>query len=609
MNLELAQLIYTKVPPERSPWKKSGFHTVLYTQGAFDKKDLLELESKLHYPGQGVFEEKLVIFPQKLSTGPHWLVVFVRSLQSRDEFGREGVFLAHGFALPEAQAQQIADFRTLIEALRPFVLASTEALLAHPEADWEAGHLPKRGVTLSEAVGPEANLPTLGPRERRLLPLLQYIAEQGTNNDALVVKGPPAEVTASLCVALAWLPRALRVRLGFDSGFDGGKLFFFPLKVVGYSQTPPTTGDPLRVDLATQVVEAHQRLAAAAQPTTYYSRWLQVHDAPLRQGQIETTYQLASFLEGTGRELPNPLELLPSFVTANLSALKATFLQRAAQQVGEPWAQRFAEGEAPEELLGLILNNVVGGSFARRVEHLILRQGLTPADIRAPLPEGFVPAGAVRLQLLMRLWRGGKLTPDDIKTVPEAERRELLDYLSRSEYRKQPWVYGLLQEEPQLLGRLLQAEDTASGLTAWLSGQFGGAYATVKHLLAEAVVHQQALGALATPNAWPEVLDRHLAQHGWSARLHRPLVALAKSLSPTPASTPVLWAIAEPPAVLPSVLAQPGPARLAYLGLLVRYPRLPSAHILALGYSDAELAAAPRAGFLQTLGAFLRRKG
>ena len=44
------QFIYTKLPPEDSPWHKQGFHTAFYPTALLEREDVTTLEAHIHVP-------------------------------------------------------------------------------------------------------------------------------------------------------------------------------------------------------------------------------------------------------------------------------------------------------------------------------------------------------------------------------------------------------------------------------------------------------------------------------------------------------------------------------------------------------------------------------
>lgn len=593
------QFIYTKVPPERSPWKKTGFHMVLYPTAHLSKKDVLEIESKLHYPGQGVFVAKRVVFYQKTQAGLELGIVFLRSLESKDEFGREGVFLAHGFLVPEPLALQVLNPDALADILEPHAATDVDAVLGLGLADFTTGNLAPLEIaeeTLDQLRS--AILPTLTDAEKKLIPALYSLATEGTNQDAVVLQGAPEAVSKALGHCLAWFPAELRIKLSYDSGFDGGKLFFFPIKLVGYSKQLPATGDPLRFDLASARFDPNERLQRFTQPNSFYSRWVQREKEPFASGNLTAVYQLAGFLEGRTRELPDPLIVPKAFVEASMQDIGHTFETRAAEQLDAGWIKLYIEQETPDELLRLLLDNLAAGKFAQRLTQLILQRHITPAQQKRALPETFVRAGGALLAALMRIWERGKLLPEDLQPLPAEDRERVLVYLMGTPYAAQPWCLQLLRDEPKKLARLAANPETEAAVLQWLTEQFTGAYQPVGDLLALEMLQSAQLAALASPADWPALLEQRLVREGWTEKQAKRLVAAAKAIHPDPAHQPVLAALAQVPGQLPPAISDNHLLRRAYLGVLItQHTQTPQA-LAHLGYTPEETASIQPGGGL-----------
>ena len=98
---EIYSFVYTKVKADQSPWKKNGFQTLYYSVEAFDKKTLLDIESRIHYPGDGYTHSKTGVCWIEVKGKVCQMIQFFTPLNEMvDEFGRKGMFMVHGFILP-----------------------------------------------------------------------------------------------------------------------------------------------------------------------------------------------------------------------------------------------------------------------------------------------------------------------------------------------------------------------------------------------------------------------------------------------------------------------------------------------------------------------------
>ena len=101
--MQIQQLLYTKASKTDSPWNKNGYQTLGYDQNFMSRKEVLEIENRIHFPGQDVFEEKRVVFYQLINSKEYLVILYLRSLpDTKDEFGRAGMFIAHGFLFPKS---------------------------------------------------------------------------------------------------------------------------------------------------------------------------------------------------------------------------------------------------------------------------------------------------------------------------------------------------------------------------------------------------------------------------------------------------------------------------------------------------------------------------
>lgn len=246
---QVHQYVYTRLPKELSPRNQEGFQSAYLPDGFLPNDSAIELESRIHFPAKKNFSQKRVIFWQQIS-GQHFLVIFFISAlpEEKDAYGRGGVFLCHGFFVPENlwlpyhTPIAVADF---LEAHR---LTSLNALSNSPYADQETGKIAPLEIDPAHLPPPSQAIGALHPCTAQVLQALPLLKPNGLS---LVLNGTPTEVERVMDQALALAPFQLKVQLGCDPAFDGGRLHFSQMQLFGYEEQSPTTGNPLEINLAT----------------------------------------------------------------------------------------------------------------------------------------------------------------------------------------------------------------------------------------------------------------------------------------------------------------------------------------------------------------------
>ena len=311
--ITIPRLFYTKVSKDISHLQKSGFQTVGYSKEFIDKKDLLDFETHIHFPGLHIFEEKESYFFANWQETPMLVWLHTRSLpEELDEFGREGMFMVQGFGIPPKIWENANNPFFLGKYLRKCLITSYKDLINAPGLSLKTGELAPLEL-------PEDTFEYLDIRQNPdLLPLLEATLEQITasNPPGILVQGNAERVTEILSWIGAYVPPSLRSKFNFDAAFDSGKLFFSPFRFVGFSQNRPATGNPLIFNAVNFSFLTTDKKPQSNGNNLYF-RWLSKKTLCPKPPELEQHYQLSRLLISQPALVSSDLSIDELFWEAN----------------------------------------------------------------------------------------------------------------------------------------------------------------------------------------------------------------------------------------------------------------------------------------------------
>jgi len=464
MNTEMNvfQLIYTKVTPEESPWKKVDFHTVFYPIELLTKHDVFEIEKRIHFPQIKEFKEKKTLFYQRLQDKDYLVILHIQSLpEARDTFGRGGIFICHGFIFPEELWKKSPSITKLFELVKGSLFTNREDVLSSPIVDRKTGNIQALNIPEERLKSLPNVLPEISTEfEWKMIVLLNRLANMRVEDrPALLFKGEPESVSGFMNKLIAYIPDDYKLVMGYDPAFDNGNLTFYPIKIVGFKHISPTGGSPIRIDMETLKIEESPETSKFFIPYTPYERWLTYcRNEIVSKEQIEEAYNLSLILE-TETIIPTTKPMLSQragFVSINKEMIEGVFLKRCASILGETIARHLIPVLTSERMLDLIIEGIPPARLVKDVEDVILKNRLTQIS----LPESVIEIGSYRLGLIKRLWKEEALRYDDLKPLEENQRLEFIRYILLAGWSNKDWVLDILRKDREIFSYLLSSYET-----------------------------------------------------------------------------------------------------------------------------------------------------
>lgn len=536
--MQVYQLIYTKVPPAESPWGKSGFHTVFYPIHFLNRTEVLELEKRIHFPGSEDFDSKDTVFFQNLR-GRHFLMIWnIRNLPgARDIFGRGGMFLSQGFLFPPEIWQKGGTPQELLQLVTAYRFNSLEEVLTSPRIDKKSGDLQPLEVTIGEEEYEKTLPPLSTDLERKLLIFLARMARSSKEQSELVLRGSPEKISELLNRIFSFLPNDLKVNLAWDPSLDGGNLAFYPIKIVGFKNRPPVGGHPLMVDLEAGEFQETPKTARAFSPETPLEKWLWHCPAEsVRRSAIEGAHRLSCLLqESAAFSQREELLLGDCFVAVNQDEIRGAFFRRTESFLGRELTLDLAKYLTTRDMLALLVNDLPLPQLALFIEEIVLAKRLTPWNFKGTLSEALVKAGSLRLNLITKIWKGGRFEPGELRPLDSQKRLELIRYLLLGGWGDKDWFTDLLKENLDIFDSLVLRSDTQPFLARVLSEMLKrrGEFKDIADILAREGIRQKKGAAILLDevNPW-EILEQSISQGSLLDAEMNQIISWAKKARP-----------------------------------------------------------------------------
>lgn len=588
--MNIHRYIYTRLPKELSPTGKSGFQSAFLPDFLSAPKEVLEIESYIHFP-EGHKSKKTVVFYKQLNGENYLIILLIRPLlEVKDEHGRGGTFLCEGFLLAEADWRPMGIVSELIETLEPFQFQSLDELLASPDVDRQSGRIRPLTVPFDPLEGRLLTEEEDEPHADLLISV--YKAVRSKERDPLIViQGTPQEVTTSLEICSTFLPDPLRPNLGWDDAHDGGKIFFSPLRIFGYENVPPVTGQPLQfVEGGKKMVAQDANAQKFSDPDDPFSRWLfEVSINPVRRSTLNAMFALSEAMtsnQPTGAEFDSD----PLFEAVNRDVIRTLYHDGLQQRLGPRWAKALSEFAVTSFQLQSWMRRFPVEELATVIEDCILSQKLSNESFSDPIPLDIVSKGSPALKLLATMWTQDPIDTTEIDRIPPDDMKDILTLVLGHGVHPQQRIMPLLLASFAMLPEILTDKKVNQNLQQYVRTFVPEVYKDFADGMSYMAVQMQELGCLLDGKGdWIRYLDRWLQLTGGNIGTWKAIRRLADAeiLKPYPVSQ----AFAKGDRI-PFELEHKIDGRKGLLKAFVEVHGLKFAHLIDLGFFEEEIQAA-----------------
>ena len=454
--MNIYPFIYTKVPPEISPWDKQGFHTVFYPISLLDRSDIANLEAHIHVPDIKNFEHKQTVFFQHLEDKDYLVIIDIRALrEARDEYGRAGIVLAQGFLFPPLLWQMVPSPLMLLSLIKEAIFTDIDSLLKSPRFNKTTGDVTPLDISPENAKDWSSLPPLIDSFELRLAILLNRWAQSTEPPFSILIEGESEQVGDLLNKVMAYVPNALKSRIGWDPALDDGRLNYFPLHIAGYSEHPAQGGNPLRIKLSSRTIEGQQELAGFFRSPSPYDLWLEHCSREATSvDRRELAYGLSDFLINSEPPVPvGDLKSLDCFISANAESINQSFAQGCEVKFGKSLGRYLSDAVTESNKLDMLIEDLPPQKFVKLVENAVLEHELKSDDVNQSGLASIISSGSNLLRLLQRVWEGGTIQPEELGSIPAKIRIKFVQYLfatTKPQTKPQTWLTALLQQDEHI---------------------------------------------------------------------------------------------------------------------------------------------------------------
>jgi len=505
--MNIHQHIYTKVSAEKSPHKKNGFQSLYYPIEFLPKKNVLDIESKIHFNGtEGIRKS---VFFEKIAEDYHLIISYMVPLPDmKDEFGRSGMFLVHSFLFPSAVWNSWAHPLQADAYLSKIHVKNFQEIESYEGVNKQTGDLAPLEIPES-AWNQNVNAAVLDMNEKLMFNVLYRIALKESDTLALAIQGKPQEIEQVLDRLVSRLPKPLWHRIGWHSAFDEGKIFFFPLKIVGFEKSKPITGEPVTFVLENDAFESGQQ--ALLKPTSTFQNWVLTSAFDKENmDSINRIYELSEFLEDR-RDIPQQPHLLESFLQANDKEFNRLLSNKLQSIVGNEWADILSKFASPVESVQLMLESMNKSSIVHLLEKISLQQNI---DLRKHnIPNVLMAYLTPELQFLQKVFQDKAEYPllFDTKPFKIGQIIKYLIHLKLNKYAWQTWFHYPKAE--------ITEQEIIDSFKEYIA-ELSKTPKAIQPYLAETIYKDKRFSECLQGNwNWAEILDQTLSQKGWDLNI------------------------------------------------------------------------------------------
>lgn len=594
---QIQQYVYTRLPKDRSPRGKHGFQSAFLPEGWNDRGFILELESRIHFPEHDTFTEKNVVFYRQLGDRPHLILLWMRLLpELRDEQGRGGIFMVHGFIVPPELHRLVRRPMTLLNLLESKIFLDIEDVMSSPQVDLKTALIKPIEISEEEVKkATEAGPAGIERWERELLSFLFKQVRGDLEDWALAIKGEPGQVQKVMDRLAGYLPNEIREKLGWDPAFDGGKVFFSPFKSFGYSKAEPVTGQTMFFDLTGNVFldsSLSHQLLTKENP---FDRFLEeVLSVETTQEEIELAYKISmSLYQGQG--IPKGTNLEGNFGMAIQELVRVYFEQLTSALVPRVWARAMRDALDYATIRQTMNGQMSDSLLTIGLERTIISQSITPEKIEDPIPADLVKRGPLRLQLLESMWTEKAVESSKVRPIPPNSLQEAFRLMATTRLVKKDWFFRLLAEYPVIFHNMLHDNVFNVKAEKWLRKKVPGAYRPVRTLLVGFMMQTGSLGEMKNEKPdWSRLMEQFLASGNYDRKDLKAVVKTASDAGFTNKDYPLLEAFSYPEKSIPSIIGMHQGKRERFAQAMVVCHGFGKKVLRQMGFSDPEIAMAMR---------------
>jgi hypothetical protein len=597
--MKIHRYIYTRLTKDLSPTGKGGFQSAFLPGDLLASKEVLEIESHIHVHDGLKEKGDSTVFYKQIKGEFFLVLLLLRPLSDvKDEHGRGGAFLCEGFLVAEKDWRPMNVISELRDLVAPHRFASLTDLLSSPDVDTKAGKIkdlelpftPNQGRRLDE----EEDEPAA-----ELLMAVYHVAHTQNRELAVVLQGEPAEVTEVFEICSTFLPDPLRPLIGWDDAFDGGKIFFSPLRIFGYTEILPVTGRPaVFTSRGAKVKWPDPEIAAFGQPSDPYSNWLlEVCVNPVPRPMLNAMYALSQAMVSKLPTGPN-MQSDPLFELVNREAIGKLYVSGLQQVLGDRWLTQLLDATNHHDQLMCWMRGYPPKEITEALEWAILSKDISPEMIPDAPNAKIIAQGSPTLQLLAAMWTNQIPEESVLSEIPENQRIEAMTLILHHGVHKHLPFLPVLSFFRNHISGIQRDDKVTENLGIYIQSKIPSQYLDFKVGMIATVMELGDYDCLVDPGFdWLLHLNRWFALTGGNEESWKAAKRLGKTENFNQYTNIQAFALGS---TLPLELSRKGEGRFGLLSALVKVHGKTMEELLDMGFFKAEIEKAGGKSSLMT---------
>ncbi|MEN8118752.1 MAG: hypothetical protein ABFS35_00295 [Bacteroidota bacterium] len=452
-SYKIHQLVYTKLNPEDSPFDKKDFHTAFYPLKFLTATDVLVLENHIYIPGNDDFLSKQVVYFNKIKEETYLFVFNINILANEvDMLGRGGVFLCHVFMFPQDLWQQLPSPNQLMELVKKYKYNSRSKLLNSSYIDKQSGNMLPIQLDSEIVEKAEKKLPKIeGSFEGQMLLHLTDSFNQENAEQKFIVHAKETEARELFNKLICYLPNEQKVKVGWDTMYDGGRMMDYNKTFVAYKNNAPRGGSASTlVKLSKKLIELAQDFKVNKEQSPF-TKW-----ATGCSGSIETHFYIEeahnlskSMLAKTTYNLTDNWNI-ECFAKVNIDLVEKLFTKKCKEEFKRKLFKELNKIMSIKDKLLFIHDKLEFSTVADYLLIIIDNSKIAAKFLDAGISKEIIN-NSPTLILIEQLCNTDKFDLEAFNQLTDNQKLQLNKYVLKTSFQKKDWYLELIKSDEALL--------------------------------------------------------------------------------------------------------------------------------------------------------------
>lgn len=457
-NYKIHQLVYTKLDEKDSPFEKKDFHTAFYPLDLLSSTDVLVIENHIYIPGSENFNAKQVVYFNVIKNETFLMVFDIQILPDEvDMHGRGGIFIAHVFMFPEVLWKKLPSPNQLMELVKEQRYSSRSALLKSPFVNKENGNIQPIELEIEKVEQVEKAVPAIESAFEIQL-ILHLIDSLNTENreQRFILCAEEAIARELLNKLICYLPNEQKVKIGWDTMYDGGRMMDYNKSFVAYQNREPRGGSGstfVRLDSSKIELAKDFKIRKNQSP---FMKWIAACTSSIKaHDYIEEANTLSKALVAKKKCDISDDWNISCFAEQNSALIEKLFLPKCKKEFNRSLGKELGKTMSIKDKLFYYLEKLDESSIADYLLIIIENSNLSANQIEKNTPVTYIKHNQI-LVLIEQLWRNERFDIQVFNNLGENEKLQINKYVEKSSLLKSEWYLELIKSDGALLNYYLR---------------------------------------------------------------------------------------------------------------------------------------------------------